>query len=281
MFQRICSCCLRLAIVCCTLALTGAVSPEPLFAQQIVGKQCENCGRAVPITSEVGDTCPHCGVTWGARRDRYVDGGNFPRQVETHTGSAAAPHAEASTVADEPEYEEVASPTGRYRLTRSGVGWVDVYDTRTEEHLQFAHDLSLRREQFSTDEEFFVTLVGGRVHVWDLSTGAPHTVSGAQARFGRDVEAVAFLHGEHTLSILRSRNLYFQDASGKLVYGRITAGSGEFLELVVRYSGTGRPKVFARMTNARTGIYDLSGARLTAGQRLPQEDSSTRLTLRD
>lgn len=38
-----------------------------------VSKNCEHCGGSVSLTAEVGDKCPHCGVTWGAQHKRRIN----------------------------------------------------------------------------------------------------------------------------------------------------------------------------------------------------------------
>ena len=65
------------------------VAPAAVQAQVLVYKQCDNCKRIVPITAQVGDTCPFCGVCWGVQHTHteYVPGGNSddssPRYVPT------------------------------------------------------------------------------------------------------------------------------------------------------------------------------------------------------
>ena len=34
-----------------------------------VEKRCTACNNEVPVSSKVGDTCPHCGVRWGSEWD--------------------------------------------------------------------------------------------------------------------------------------------------------------------------------------------------------------------
>jgi hypothetical protein len=58
-----------------TLGLAVAVPRfgAPAEAQTIcVGKQCGACGRSVPMSSQVGQRCPHCGAYWGYRRNKNV-----------------------------------------------------------------------------------------------------------------------------------------------------------------------------------------------------------------
>lgn len=31
----------------------------------LIEKSCGACGKSVPLSSKVGDRCPHCGVVWG------------------------------------------------------------------------------------------------------------------------------------------------------------------------------------------------------------------------
>lgn len=40
---------------------------------QHVGSQCEACGEAVPRHLGIGDRCPHCGVTWGGTRIKFLN----------------------------------------------------------------------------------------------------------------------------------------------------------------------------------------------------------------
>jgi hypothetical protein len=58
-----------------TLGLAVAVPTfvPPADAQTIcVGKQCGACYRSVPMSSQVGQRCPHCGAYWGYRRNKNV-----------------------------------------------------------------------------------------------------------------------------------------------------------------------------------------------------------------
>lgn len=64
--------------------LSGAavLAPTPAHAQQyrVVSKSCESCGRAVSVSSQVGDTCPYCGVTWGVENQQVIPT-HQPREV--------------------------------------------------------------------------------------------------------------------------------------------------------------------------------------------------------
>jgi hypothetical protein len=40
-------------------------TPHDIGGGTAVSKSCGSCGRGVPSSSKVGDTCPHCGVRWG------------------------------------------------------------------------------------------------------------------------------------------------------------------------------------------------------------------------
>ncbi len=66
--------------------LAVLVSPKIAEAQTIVYKQCSHCNKMVPITSQVGDTCPYCGAYWGSEQKEYVPGGDShssPRYIPT------------------------------------------------------------------------------------------------------------------------------------------------------------------------------------------------------
>jgi hypothetical protein len=39
-------------------------------AQAVLWKRCSKCNRGVPITSQVGQTCPHCGAYCRRPRQR-------------------------------------------------------------------------------------------------------------------------------------------------------------------------------------------------------------------
>jgi len=58
---------------------------SPAVAQQnIISKSCTSCGREVPLSSSVGDYCPHCGVRWGGEAETTT-----PRQP--HSGVQNTP----------------------------------------------------------------------------------------------------------------------------------------------------------------------------------------------
>jgi hypothetical protein len=44
-------------------------------AETVVWKRCGKCNRNVPITSQVGQSCPYCGAYWGSAQSQYVPGG--------------------------------------------------------------------------------------------------------------------------------------------------------------------------------------------------------------
>ena len=204
--------------------------------------------------------------------------GFAPRRLDPAVGKAV----EASRDEEFPRtnrIEMVTSPARRYLLTRGHADWIAVDDTQTGENLLFPHDrrAAIRPGSFSTDESRIVTVTKGHVSVWDLSTGV------RECHYGRGVVDAAFLPNERTLAILRPGHLCFQSAeTGEVTYGRITAGRrGRFMQLVLRFSDSGETTVFARTTDSRTGVYDLNGTLLMAGQRIPERGASTRLTLRD
>jgi hypothetical protein len=39
----------------------------------LVSKNCSACGKQVPNSSQVGDTCPNCGVRWGYETTTYTN----------------------------------------------------------------------------------------------------------------------------------------------------------------------------------------------------------------
>jgi hypothetical protein len=46
------------------IVLTLLINTCNSFSQEIVGKSCGKCGKAVSSDSQIGDTCPFCGVKW-------------------------------------------------------------------------------------------------------------------------------------------------------------------------------------------------------------------------
>ena len=57
---------------------------SPAVAQQnLISKSCTNCGREVPLSSSVGDYCPHCRVRWGGTTEKTTPGQpqSFGRQA--------------------------------------------------------------------------------------------------------------------------------------------------------------------------------------------------------
>lgn len=37
-------------------------------------KSCGNCGKPIPVTAKVGDSCPFCGARWDFERMTIVSG---------------------------------------------------------------------------------------------------------------------------------------------------------------------------------------------------------------
>ena len=69
----------------------GLVSPALAQAQAVVAKQCDHCKRIVPITAQVGQNCPYCGVYWGAEQKEYVPGGDAGYPSSGYTPQPAPP----------------------------------------------------------------------------------------------------------------------------------------------------------------------------------------------
>jgi hypothetical protein len=46
------------------IVLTLLINTCNSYSQEIVGKSCGKCGKAVSSDSQIGDTCPFCGVKW-------------------------------------------------------------------------------------------------------------------------------------------------------------------------------------------------------------------------
>jgi len=54
---------LGIAAIGCLCGELWNLNPTP----PVIGKSCNNCGKSVPISSKVGDRCPHCGVYWAEK----------------------------------------------------------------------------------------------------------------------------------------------------------------------------------------------------------------------
>ncbi len=80
----------------CTLALPAA-APTPVAAQTyrvVVEKRCLACGREVPLTSQVGQRCPHCGAFWGRQvESEKRETLRVPAQPRPRKKEAAPPRA--------------------------------------------------------------------------------------------------------------------------------------------------------------------------------------------
>ena len=55
--------------------------PKPTFSwggtggytgTYVAGKSCSACGQSVPVTSMVGQRCPHCGAYWSTETQRRI-----------------------------------------------------------------------------------------------------------------------------------------------------------------------------------------------------------------
>ena len=231
-------------------------SPGTAHAQRLVAKQCDHCKRPVSLSSQVGQRCPHCGVTWGARRNRYIH--SRSTKWSPRSNFRAFPRRTANTI--------VTSPGGRYTAQKSAPGWISVRDKNTGQTLNFRHAAAvpLIKEAFSSDDKFLVLVnaKGGSATAYALATGAPCKVS------LRQTLAAAFLPGEHVIVLVKPKVIYFRRIrDNRLTYGRISAGGGRITAATLNY-GSGQTTIFVRMTNRRTGVYSVTGRRLTTGQRL-------------
>lgn len=46
------------------------------MSYQLVGKSCTRCGGSLPLSTRVGDCCPHCGVRFGGETSTYSGSGS-------------------------------------------------------------------------------------------------------------------------------------------------------------------------------------------------------------
>ena len=76
--------------------LIGLLFFDVSAQSQIVSKSCGRCGGSVSLSAQVGDKCPHCGVSWGRANSSTTN-----LDVPTHS-----PQTESPT--PKPQYE--ASP---------------------------------------------------------------------------------------------------------------------------------------------------------------------------
>jgi hypothetical protein len=133
-------------------------------------------------------------------------------------------------------------------------------------HFRHAVQAPLIKQLISSDDKYLVAVdaLGGSATAYDLATGIPSKVS------LRHTLAAAFLPGKHVVVLVTSNTIFFRNVlNNRRVHGRISAGRGRITEATLRY-GKGMPiTIFVRMTNGRTGVYALSGHRLSPGQRLP------------
>lgn len=72
---------LLFALVCGGLLSVGPQCWTSRAAAEVVEKRCGNCQREVPLSSHVGQRCPHCGVYWGYDDTSYTSGSSSPRRV--------------------------------------------------------------------------------------------------------------------------------------------------------------------------------------------------------
>jgi len=72
-------------LVLCLAVVFLLFSASPLHSQYI-SKSCGRCGGGVPVTSQVGQRCPHCGAIWGFESTSYQ---NSYQSVPSY-GSATA-----------------------------------------------------------------------------------------------------------------------------------------------------------------------------------------------
>ena len=65
------------------VAAQGIGTRVTLAQQTLATKRCGKCGKEVPLTSRVGQRCPHCGVRWGYENDRSGNPFAQPRNQRT------------------------------------------------------------------------------------------------------------------------------------------------------------------------------------------------------
>ncbi len=65
----------RVLLMLLAVAGVSLISIVPAGAQSsTVSKSCGKCGRQVPVTSQVGGSCPHCSVRWGFESSTTIPG---------------------------------------------------------------------------------------------------------------------------------------------------------------------------------------------------------------
>jgi len=50
----------------------GYSTPSYTSGYNVTKKTCSACGREVPVTSQAGQRCPHCGIYWGTESKKYI-----------------------------------------------------------------------------------------------------------------------------------------------------------------------------------------------------------------
>ncbi len=200
------------------IVLLAALAPgnpgRAARAQSVaVSKACSRCSRPVPLSSRVGQACPHCGAYWGRGGDRVVEIPVLEPPPQPMSGDRVADRGDAPSPAD------LISPGGRWRARAAGDGFVRIYEAAGGTHVAtLAHQGRLIPALFGPGDEMIVTVAADHVRIHALPAGT--LWSPVLHTRGR--------HAEFTpaggVMVVRTSRISFRDpATGRLIGEGISA----------------------------------------------------------
>ena len=224
----------------------------------VVGKSCSACRRLVPLASEAGQVCPHCGAYWGYEQ----------REVVTSDQIAAQP-----AVRDEPTSRKrpgsgsppvgttgVQSSNGTYTAEPTGNGTtIRILNALGHHILTLPHSGDLRTEMFSPAEDAIVTIDrNGGCAVYELPWG----VRRAQMSRAGTLSAMFLPNMGDCVMLFRPDLILFRDArTNQLLNSGIRiSSSSKFAEVIVNQDEYGT-RLFTLDILGRTSVWDIETAK--------------------